>query len=197
MTVQQSFKQALRTASQPRPVKLTVRDFLLLDEAGAFQDNARTELLDGRIYVMNSQHMPHARAKTNIAFALRDKLIELGSPLTILIEASVRVEPFSVPEPDVAVIVDNGGRDIVPNEDCRLFVEVAGSSLKLDAGKKARIYAKAGVPEYWIVDLNGREVRRLTRPTARGYTLDDRIPFGARVESLTIPGLAVDTADLA
>ncbi len=182
-------------STSPVETKLTIGDFEILARAGAFEENGRTELIDGRIYVVNSEFRPHAYAKTDLGFLVRDALKDTG--LRIVIDASVAIAPVNMPEPDI-VLTDAALEDsAIPIESCRLIIEVAQTSLPMDAGKKARIYAAAGVAEYWIVDLKGREVRILTGPHARGYGSDERVPFGARLVSRTVAGLAVETAALA
>lgn len=181
-----------RMVTTPEKARLRVEDFLLLDESGAFADYTKSELIDGEIYVMNAQHSWHARTKTLLAVEFNMALRALGSDLEAWNEASTRVSDYSLPETDV-VLTRHRGRGVVPLESVALLVEVSDSTLDIDLGRKLRIYAEAGVPEYWVIDLNGGRAMRMWEPSGSGYAQRDETPLGERVESATIGGLAVAT----
>lgn len=174
----------------PQPVKLKVEDFLLLDESGAFADYSKTELIDGEIYAMNAQHSWHARTKTLLATELNIALRALGSNLEAWAEPSTRISDYSLPEPDV-VLTRHRGRGVVPLETVALLVEVSDTTLDIDLGRKLRIYAEAGVPEYWVVDLKGGRVVRMWEPVGDVYRRRDELALGGMLASVTINGLAV------
>ena len=183
----------LEPSTRPQPVKLTVEDFLLLDESGAFANYAKTELIDGEIFAMNAQHSWHARTKTLLAVELNIALRAMNSNLEAWNEPSTRVSDHSLPEPDIAV-TSYRGRGIVPLESVAVLVEVADTSLDIDLGRKLRIYAEAAVPEYWVIDLNGGRVMRMWEPFGNSYAQSDEIFLGQPVASKTIFGLMVITA---
>lgn len=180
----------------PRPVKLRVDDYLLLDHSGAFDDYKRTELLDGKIVFMNAQHRPHARVKTELGFRLRRCLEDLDSGLTMLFEASVSMPPHNVPEPDILLTNAPDGDGLVPNGSIALIVEIADATLKSDLKRKASIYARNGVPEYWVVDVKGRVVHQLAAGDGKAYHQRREAQFDGVIEALTISGLAVDLSDV-
>ncbi len=176
----------------PQPVRLKVEDFLLLDESGAFADYSKTELIDGEIYAMNAQHSWHARTKTLLATELNIALRALDSDLEAWAEPSTRISDYSLPEPDV-VLTRHRGRGVVPLETVALLVEVADTTLDVDLGRKLRIYAAAGVPEYWVVDLNGGRVIQMWEPVGDGYCRRNEVALGEKAASVTIDGLMVAT----
>lgn len=176
----------------PQPVKLRVEDFLLLDESGAFDDYSKTELIDGEIYAMNAQHSWHARTKTLLAAEFLTALRALGSNLEAWNEPSTRISDHSLPEPDI-VLTNYRGRGVVPLESVALLVEVSDTSLDIDLGRKLRIYAKAGVPEYWVIDLNGGKVICMWEPSGDGYARREVLVLGENVQSATMNGLVVTT----
>jgi Uma2 family endonuclease len=173
--------------------RLTVEEFLLLDREGAFGDR-RTELFEGEVYYMSPKHRPHARAVTELVVALA-KALE-GSELSVLSDISVRLSDHDVPEPDIAVTDAPEGDGILPLESVKLLIEVADSTLAQDMGLKAVLYAGAGVPEYWVVDVNGRVIHQMWSPGPDGYAERRDVAFGERIEAATIDGLTVDTASL-
>lgn len=180
----------------PMPVRLTVDDYLLLDDAGAFEGYGKTELLEGEITYMNAQHRPHSRAKSRlylaIAQALKDRSLEA------LVEVSVAIPPHNVPEPDIVVTNEPSGDGLAPLASIRLLIEVSDTTLKHDLGRKADLYAANGIPEYWVIDLTERRVLMHANPRWDGSGYDSQldVPFGEPLHAVTIEGLTVQTATL-
>lgn len=182
--------------TSPLPVKLRVEDYLLLDRSGAFDDYARTELIEGEILFMNAQHRPHMYAKSELAFALRMALKELGSSLYVGTEASVALSDHDLPEPDIVVTSEPRGEGPVPRESVALVIEVADTTAPFDLGRKATVYARHSIPEYWVVELNARVIHQMWAPKGEAYAERREIAFGERIAAATIAGLAVETAGI-
>jgi Uma2 family endonuclease len=188
--------EVLPLNTEPLPLKLRVEDYLMLDEAGAFESYGKTELLDGEIYYMNAQHRPHAWTKSMLYIALVRALERSRSGLEALVEASISMPDHSVPEPDIVVTSEARGKGLVPLASVSLVVEVADNSLAQDLGRKAQLYARDGVPEYWVVDVNARAVRQLWAPVGDSYGEHRDSKFGDVIHAATIAGLSVETGDL-
>ena len=186
----------LRIVTTPEKARLRVEDFLLLDDSGAFADYTKTELIEGEIYVMNAQHSRHARIKTNLAAELLFTLRELKSPMRPIVEVSTRVSDYSLPEPDI-VVTDYKGTHVVPLETVALIVEVSDSTLDIDMGRKLRIYASAGIAEYWVVDVEAERIVRMWKPSGDCYLQKDEVAFGGALRSVTLSDLIIDTSTLA
>lgn len=180
----------------PLPVRLRVEDYLLLDEAGAFADYGKTELIEGEVLYMNSQHRPHARIKSRLHVVIANALARQESGLEAIVEAAILIPPHNVPEPDILVTSEADGRGFIPLESVRLIVEVADTTLRNDLTRKARIYAQHGVPEYWVVDVNGERIHQLWTPEADRYADTRIVPFGSTLASVTIPDLTIPTDTL-
>lgn len=180
----------------PLPVKLRVEDYLMLDDAGAFDGYGKTELIDGEVVYRNAQHRPHARIKSRLFRLLAEALDRTASGLEPIVEGSIAVPPHNVPEPDIVVTSEPDGNGLIPLASVRLIVEVADSTLQSDLTKKAAIYARHGVPEYWVVDVQGGIVHRLWSPGEDGFADTDRYLFGEPLAAATIAGLSVETAAL-
>ncbi|TPG17585.1 Uma2 family endonuclease [Sphingomonas koreensis] len=178
------------------PVKLRLDDYLSLDAAGAFQDYRKTELIDGEIYFMNAQHRPHARIKSRLFLLIAAALDQLDIGLEAIVEASMAIPPHSSPEPDIVVTSEPEGAGLIPLASAKLIVEVSDATLAFDTTRKAALYARAGVPEYWIVDVDAGVIRQLWSPAGDYYAERRDAAFGERVEAATIDGLAVDTTAL-
>lgn len=171
---------------------LTVADVDAMVEAGIIEENSRLELLDGVLVEMSPQGPPHA-------YALRH-LMMLGARVAAAagLEPSVQ-GPLDVssaicqPEPDFA-IVPRTPIDRHPS-GALLVVEMGNTSLRMDLGPKARIYATAGVPEYWVLDVKRREIVVHRDPSGPRYEHVERVGAGDTLTATTV-ALTVAVADL-
>lgn len=148
---------------------VSVQEYHRMAEAGVFGSAPRLELLEGVIVEAMTKNPPHNLATDLLQYLLVERLpagyfATMGTSLTI-------AAADSEPEPDGMVLRgrprDYAGRRRRP-EDVALVVEVADASYEDDRRVKARIYAGAGVPIYWIVDLNRRRMEILTLPRGTG-----------------------------
>jgi Uma2 family endonuclease len=135
-------------------------EFDRIQELGLF-DGQRCELIDGELIDKMGQNPPHAQAIRN----LFSWLIAFFAPKQLLIQSPVEVKPgdsdWSLPEPDIAVLAETGGeyRKRHPRGDeLLLVVEVADWSLRQDLTTKRDLYARASVPEYWVLDLQANRL---------------------------------------
>ena len=129
----------------------TRQEYDRLADAGILAPDERVELLEGEIVTMTPQHGPHSASIGLAEAALRKAF---GPAHWIRIQLPLIVDPDSEPEPDLAV-VPGSPRDYV-NEHPRtalLVIEIADSTLERDRSYKSPIYARAGISEYWIVNL--------------------------------------------
>jgi Uma2 family endonuclease len=146
-----------------RPLRRAEYDVLV--EQGAFEPDERIQLLDGELVVMSPQNAPHA----GIVEALNERLMPaLAGTARVRVQLPFAAGDESEPEPDLAVVPIDEPRGRHP-ERALLVIEVAETTLRLDLVRKARIYAAAGVPEYWVIDVAGDIVHVHTDPTADGY----------------------------
>jgi len=183
--------------AEPRPAKLTAKDFWLLAESGAFANHARTELIEGEIWVVNSVHRWHARVMAVLIRELARAIEEAGLPLEVLAAGSVSMSDDSVPEPDLSVIapIDDEAKTIL-REELKIAVEITDSTAGFDLGRKAVLYSSHGVPEYWVIHRDRRLVIQMWSPTGSGYAERREVEFGERIEARTIDGLVVDTTGI-
>lgn len=175
---------------------LTVDDFLILDEAGALEKLGRVELIDGEIYVLSPLFRPHARAQIGIMTAFANALRAGSFAAEALAPVSAKLDDHNLPEADL-LVVSGGDAPIVQRDEVLIAVEVSVSSLHHDLGRKSKLYARMGVPEYWVVDVKRQTIIRLAEPAAEEYLQRQEFPFGAAIPSATIAGLVVETAHLA
>lgn len=175
----------------PLPLKLRVEDYLALDAHGAFAEYAKTELIDGDIWYIKAQHRPHIRVKMDLYDAIRDALRAAGSLLRPIVEGSIDIPPHNAPEPDIVLTSEPDGEGLIPLASVALIVEVADSTLATDLGTKAGLYARAGVPEYWVADVAGKVIHQMWAPGNEGYAQRREVAFGARMVAETVVGLGI------
>lgn len=181
---------------QRQRARLKVADFLLLCDSGAFPADGKTELLDGEIVQMQSQFRPHSRVKSELAYQLRQAVDGLQLGFAVFIEVSLALPPHDVPEPDILLTNAPDGSGPVPAGSVALVVEVADSTLDYDLGAKAALYARHGVPEYWVVDVGGARLFRHSQPEGDVWRLRDVLTVGSAWPSATIAGLSIESSGL-
>ncbi len=178
------------------PLRLDGTAYRLLEEAGALSNHGKTELLDGAIYAMSPQYRPHGFVKDEIAYRIRRALEALGSSLHVATEQSAALSSFSEPQPDIMLTREPRGDGPIPGASIVLVCEVSASTLAFDLRDKARIYAQAGVPEYWVADVQARMMHQMWAPLGDRFTRSRDVPFDTKIESTTIPALTIDTTAL-
>ena len=179
------------------PVKLTARDFRVLAESGAFETYARTELIEGEIWAVNSVFRWHARTNTQFAFAIMKGLEAANIDLTVYGPGSIAMSDETVPEPDISVgLREPSADEPISLAAVRLAIELSDSTRDMDLRRKPHVYARHGVPEYWVADRKAQNLVIHSSPTAEGYARVEVIAFGEPVEARTLPGLTVETASL-
>ncbi len=169
-----------------------------LAEAEILVADDKIELLEGQLVVREPQHGPHFTATRLVEEALR---AAFGRGWDVRVQGPLALGRSSEPEPDVSVVRGSPRdfRDAHPTSAV-LVVEVAKTGLRLDRGMKARIYAKAGVADYWIVNLVDRVLEIHRNPERSGrqwrYRSVESVAPEGEVSPLAAPGARIRVADL-
>lgn len=166
---------SLAEAGPPEPRVIETRRFTAAEldrmvEVGIIDEDEPVELIEGALELMSPQSEEHAWLIDVLAHELRERY-EPGA--FVRDQKPLPLGEGTRPEPDIAVLRGplSGYRGRRPSAaDAILVVEIAVSSLERDH-KKARIYAGAGVPVLWIVDVEGRRLEVHTEPTPEGYSV--------------------------
>ena len=172
-----------------------------LIDRGLLHEDDPVELLDGLLLVKEPQHSPHRTAVLLVAKALERAF---GEGWFVQTQSPIILDDRSEPEPDVCV-VRGSPRDYAAAHPTgpALVVEVAQSGLALARGRKAAAYARAGIADYWILNL-ADHVLEVHREPARpgparrnwGYAAIDTLGADASVTPLAAPAAAISVADL-
>lgn len=162
--------------------------------AGVFHPEARLELIDGAIYTVTPQGSEHATAVQLVEDALR---FAFRKGYTIRTQLPLALGESSEPEPDVAVVT-GAPRDYRAAHPTTavLVVEVADTSLDFDRGRKALTYARAGIQDYWIVNLTDRLVEVYRQPREARYRRQENVSPTDSVQPLARPGSSIPVADM-
>jgi Uma2 family endonuclease len=171
--------------------KLTRTEYDRLVDMGWFQ-NERIELIDGILVAMSPQGSAHAETVTRLNRLLMRALSDCA---VIRIQLPLGIGDDDEPEPDVAV-VPLGDYSRGHPDSALLVIEVADSSLEKDRVVKGDLYARCGVPEYWLVDLEGRAVEIYRLPERGAYRSFTRTAEGGTVGPGAFPDVAFSVVDI-
>ena len=175
--------------------RVTRERYWRLVEDGVIGPDDRVELLEGVIVAMSPQNAPHA-----FAIARLDELLRAtGTAVSIRIQLPLDLSEYSTPEPDVAVVAGRTADYATAHPTTALLVvEVADATLVQDRMTKAPMYAAAGIPEYWLVNLRTHCVEVFAAPVAgeRRYASTMTVRPGDVLVPTTLTGVAIPVAEL-
>jgi Uma2 family endonuclease len=186
---------------ETRTRRFTRAEYERLIDLGVFQPGEAIELIGGELIVAEPQGAPHYTAISKTAKALETGF---GPGWVVRSQGPIRLDDDSEPEPDIAV-VPGGPDDYARAHPSRpvLTVEVAESSLALDRQRKGSLYARAGLPDYWVLNLIDRvlEVYREPAPDSASpfgwrYARSEVFDASARVIPLAAPGASIPVSHL-
>lgn len=193
----------VRDAAAPHPPPWVARRrwdvtaYHRMAAAGILHEDDRVELIDGELIEMTPIGGPHIGA---IIALTQMFVLAAAGRARVSPQNPVRLGEHSEPEPDLALLRprDDGYRGGEPPlaADVMLLVEVADSSLRYDRVVKLPLYARHGIPEVWIVDLEGRVVEVCREPGAEGYASVVRVSRDGVLEPLGLPGAAIPVAEI-
>jgi Uma2 family endonuclease len=167
---------------------LRTDEFMRLVELGVFDDQ-RVELLEGQLVEMSAQSPAHSALTAWLARMLGRHLPE---SMDIRQHSSFIANDRSLPEPDISIGPFEKGYHHPSAGTAVLVVEVAHSSIYNDRNVKLRIYGRAGVREYWIVDVNAERIEVYRQPTANGYDQQLIVKRGEVIAPLALPEAVID-----
>jgi len=178
---------------EPRPI--SVAEYHRMIDAGILSEDERVELLEGVIVTVSPQGDPHALVIERLNKVL---VRQLPDRYRVRPQLPLTLGDRSEPEPDLAVSLVEASTAKQHPRTALLVIEVAGESLRKDRRVKARIYARAGSPEYWLVNLEESCVEVLTEPDAAAGEYRRRAVAAdhATLRSSAVPELLVPLAEI-
>src|SRR5712692_9656816 len=186
---------------ETRTRRFTRAEYERLIDLGIFQPGEPIELIGGDLMVAEPQGAEHYTAIRKSAKALE---AAFGPGWEVRTQGPIGLDDESEPEPDVAVVPGSPDdyRSVHPSRPV-LTLEVADSSLAIDRGRKGSLYARAGLADYWVLNLIDRtlEVYREPVPDAEApfgwrYARRETVASSERIAPLAAPNALVSVADL-
>jgi Uma2 family endonuclease len=176
--------------------RFTADEYHQMAEAGVLRDDDRVELIEGEIVDMTPIGPRHGAVVDRLTHAL---VRACGDRAIVRIQGSVRLERHSEPQPDVVLLKprpDYYERALPGPESVLLLIEVGDTSLPYDRGVKLRLYARAGIPEVWLVDLEANHVEVHLDPAPDGYRRSETRGPRDRLVPTALPGVSLSPVEI-
>jgi Uma2 family endonuclease len=179
-------------ATGPRPLRWTCDEFHRVGDLGLFEGR-RAKLIDGVLIEEGPMNPPHAIVLGLVEEAIR---VAFGPGWWLRHQSPLVLGLATDPMPDLAV-VSGRPRDYTTHPNtAALVVEVADTSLAFDTTEKRLLYAQAGIADYWVVDINARQVLVYRDPQGGDYTQTRTYALNESIALLAVPTASVRVADL-
>jgi Uma2 family endonuclease len=166
---------------------LTVAEYHRMGEVGILAEHDRVELIEGELVAMSPIGSRHSGTINALTRALVRAVSDNG---VVAVQNPVQLDDHTEPEPDFAVLRPRADdyRQATPRaHEVLLIIEVADTSLAYDRTVKRSLYARYGIPEFWIVDLAAKEVEVYRAPAGDDYTSVSRVGREASLNLSLLP----------
>jgi Uma2 family endonuclease len=170
---------------------LTVAEYHRMGEAGILTEDDRIELIEGELVAMSPIGSDHSGTVNTLNRLL---VRAVGDRGVVAVQNPVVLDDRCEPQPDFSVLRPRADdyRGATPRpEDVLLIVEIANSSLNYDRAVKRPLYARRGIPEYWIVNVSGQDVEVCRDPVDDRYRTISRAGRGDLLEPALLPGVTI------
>jgi Uma2 family endonuclease len=176
--------------------RFTVEEYGRMGEAGVFSPDVRVELIEGEIVDMSPIGKRHAAC---VARLTRVLTFSLNRVALVWAQNPVELSDYSEPEPDLALLKsrDDFYENAKPRpEDVMVIIEVSEKTLEYDRKVKVPLYARAGIPEVWIVNLNDERVETFAEPSGGAYKTAAAFSRDEWVQSYALCDLNLDASKI-
>ena len=174
----------------------TVDEYYQMAEAGILRDDSRVELIEGEIIQMSPIGVRHASC---VSRANKLLMTQLGDRIWLSPQNPVRLSNITEPQPDIQLLKPRadfyGSRHPVA-EDTYLVLEVSDTTLRYDRDRKLPLYAKSGVPEVWIEDLEANQILVYRKPRGKRYLTSMIFNRGQQISLGAFPEISFNVDDL-
>lgn len=173
--------------------RFTVDDVAAMAETGVIAPDAAVELLDGELIDMPVEGVLHLSWKDELVRVLA---AALGREWRIIPDGTLHLSLEDAPTPDFYVVAREAPLKPVGAAAVPLVIEISDTTLSHDLGRKAEKYAQYGLPEYWVIDVKGRQTHVLTAPRNGAYHGLVAAPFETPLTPAGLPDMTVRLADV-
>jgi Uma2 family endonuclease len=176
--------------------RFTVDDYYAMADAGILHEDDRVELIEGEIIEMAAIGSHHAACVDRLTRLL---VRQAGDEAVVRVQNPVRLSDLSEPQPDLALLRPRSDfyaarHPLAP--DTLLIIEVAHSTLGYDRGVKVPLYARTGIPELWIVNLDEQVVEVYGDPADGRFRLQAQVAPGAVLRPRLLPSVVVAVSEI-
>ena len=180
----------------PSRRRFSTAEYVNMAELGILRPDERVELVKGEILVMPPMGRDHG-----VGVVVQNEALMPHAPgrFHLWIQTTIHLGEGFSPEPDLVLLRFRQDRYVSQDptaDDVLLVIEIAHSSLAYDRDVKSRLYALAGIPETWVVDLDGRAIERFIEPGPDGYRAHTTFRSGDRLSPTLLPDLDLAVGDL-
>jgi Uma2 family endonuclease len=170
----------------------TVDEYHQMAAAGVFLEDDRVELIEGEILDMAAVGGPHIRTLVRLTGLFARGLPDVG----VQVQSPIRLDEHSEPEPDLCILPSEASSYPAWPRDVLLLIEVSDTTLRYDRDVKVPLYARAGIPEVWVVDLTGRRVLVYRDPSPDGYRTTRTVRGDESLSPQHCPSLVFSAAQI-
>ena len=172
----------------------TVAEYERMGQIGIFSEDERVELVCGEVIEMSPIGERHAASVNVLDEIVRERL---GRSVTVSVQNPVLLDDFSEPQPDLLILKRRADfyKHAHPRpEDVLIVIEVSDSTLELDRAVKVPLYAGAGVPEAWLVNLPEERIEVYSDPVGGEYQTVRSYARGQKLQSHTLASLRISVS---
>lgn len=176
--------------------KFTVEEYRRMGEVGIFPPDARVELIEGEVVKMSPIGKRHAAC---VARLTRMLTLSLQQVAPVWAQNPIELDGYSEPEPDVALLKprdDFYERAHPKPEDVLIIIEVSDTTLEYDRRVKVPLYARTGIIELWVVNLNDERVETFAEPSGGAYRTAAAFSRDEEVQSRSLAALRLKVSEI-
>jgi len=176
--------------------KITVEEYEAMYEAGVFKPDERLELINGEILKVAPMNAPHCAYVANLS---RLFIETFGRKATVFTQLPIILNDDSEPEPDITLLKRKedyyfSGKPSA--QDVYAIIEVASTSLLYDRRIKVPLYARVGIPEVWIVNVQARELEVYRTPKGEDYAERQILQPTDKISLLAFPDVEIPLSEV-
>jgi Uma2 family endonuclease len=161
---------------------------------GVLSEDDRVELIEGDLIDMSPINMPHAQIVDTLNEMFVQRVRQDGR---VRVQNPVWLSDLSMVQPDIAIVRRQLYRASHPTpDDVLLLVEVSDSTLSFDLRTKVPLYARSGVSEIWVVDVNAQVIHRFRQPEGSTYRITEEFRAGDTLTIEVLPHVSLAVADI-
>lgn len=176
--------------------RFTVAEYERMGQVGIFSEDERVELVCGEVLKMPPIGERHAGSVDFLANMITKRL---RRGVIVRVQNPIRLDEYSQPQPDITILKhrDDFYRHAHPKpEDILLVIEVSDTTLEYDLKVKVPLYARAGIPETWVVNLPGKRLKTYADPAGGAYQTIKSYARGEESQSRSLAALRLSVAEV-